>query len=130
MKKEIEKYGEIVFFNRNHTMSKRFFIKKFKVKKRTYFYNLYSRLYDFIMGGSINLYKEYKKYYKKEYKNFDIFLMERFNMNNDLLKKFNNKKSYYKKINLQCDQAVYNLAQDGEIKKIISEFIGGFEYGY
>ena len=66
MKKEIEKYGDIIFFNKNYKMSKRNFIKKFKVKRRTYFYDLYSRLYDFIIGGSTNLYKEYRKYYKKE----------------------------------------------------------------
>ena len=130
MKKEIEKNGDIIFFNKNYKMSKRNFIKKFKVKRRTYFYDLYSRLYDFIIGGSTNLYKEYRKYYKKEYKNYNKFLMERFNMNDDLLKKFNNKKSYYKKEHIQCDQAVHNLAQDDEIRKIISEFMGGYEYGY
>lgn len=130
MKKEIEKYGDIIFFNKNNKMSKRNFIKIFKVKRKTYFYDLYSRLYDFIIGGSTNLYKEYKKYYKKEYKNYNKFLMERFNMNDDLLKKFNNKKSYYKKEHVQCDQAVHNLAQDDEIRKIIIEFMGGYEYGY
>ena len=36
MKKEIEKYGDIIFFNKNYKMSKRNFIKKFKVKRRTY----------------------------------------------------------------------------------------------
>lgn len=130
MKKQIEKYGDIIFFNKNRTMKKRNFIKLFKVKKRTYFYDLYSRLYDFIIGGSTNLYNEYKKYYKKEYKDFDKFLTERFNMDRELLNKFNNKNSYYKKIDLKCDQAVHNLAQDDEIREIISQFMGGYVYGY
>lgn len=130
MEKQVVKYGDLVFFNINKKMNKKNFLRIFKVKKKTYFYNLYSRLYDFIMGGNVNLYKEYKEYYKKEYKKFENFLIERYNMNEELLKKFKNRKSYYKKFDTMCDQVVYSLAQDEEIRQIISDFMGGYVYGY
>lgn len=130
MEKQVAKYGDYVFLKKNKRMGKKNFIKLFKVKKKSYFYNLYSRLYDFIIGGGINLYKEYKKYYKNEYKSFEKFLVERYNMDEELLKKFKNRKSYYKKFDTMCDQVVHNLAQDEEIKQIISEFMGGYVYGY
>ena len=97
MKKQLVKYGDLVFFNKNNRMKKKNFINLFKVKKKTYFYNLYSRLYDFLIGGDTNLYKEFKKYYNKEYKSFEEFLIERYNMDEELLKKFKNRKSYYTK---------------------------------
>ena len=94
MKKQLVKYGDLVFFKKNNRMKKKNFIKMFRVKKNTYFYNLYYRLYDFLIGGDTNLYKEYKKYYAKEYKNFEEFLIERYNMDEGLVKKFKNRKSY------------------------------------
>lgn len=130
MEKQLVKYGDLVFFKKNNKMKKKNFIKIFKVKKKTYFYNLYSRLYDFLMGGCMNLYKEYKNYYSKEYKSFEGFLVERYNMDEELLKKFKNKKSYYKKFDTMCDQIVHSLAQDEEIKEIIYKFMGGYVYGY
>ena len=130
MKKQIVKYGDIVLFKKNNKMQKRNFIRIFKVKKNSYFYNLYSRLYDFLIGGSVNLYKEYRKYYKKEYKTFEKFLIERYNMDEGLLEKFKNRRSYYEKFDIMCDQTVHSLAQDEEIKEIISKFMGGYIYGY
>lgn len=130
MKKQIVKYGDIVFFKKNNRMKKKHFIRKFKVKKNTYFYNLYYRLYDFLIGGSTNLYKEYRKYYKKEYKNFEKFLIEKYNMDEKLLKEFKNRRSYYKNFDTMCDQTVLSLAQDEAIKEIINKFMGGYIYGY
>ena len=130
MKKQLVKYGDLVFFNKNNRMKKKNFKNLFKVKKKTYFYNLYSRLYDFLIGGDTNLYKEFKKYYNKEYKSFEEFLIERYNMDEELLKKFKNRKSYYKKFDTMCDQVVHSLAQDEEIEEIINKFMGGYVYDY
>ena len=130
MKKQLVKYGDLVFFNKNNRMKKKNFINLFKVKKKTSFYNLYSRLYDFLIGGDTNLYKEFKKYYNKEYKSFEEFLIERYNMDEELLKKFKNRKSYYKKFDTMCDQVVHSLAQDEEIEEIINKFMGGYVYDY
>lgn len=130
IKKSIDKYEDLVFFNKVHGMSKREFISLFKVKKKSYLYDLYSRLYDAIIGGSINLNKEYNKYYRIEFDNFSDFLISRYNMTEEMLKKYCNKKSYYKEFDRMLEQPIHSLLQDETIKEIIYKFMGGYIYGY
>lgn len=57
-KKECILLDNKIYFIKNKNMKKSNFLKKFCVKKNSYYYKLYSRLYDYIIGKNINLYKE------------------------------------------------------------------------
>lgn len=127
-KKECILLDNKIYFIKNNNMKKSNFLKKFCVKKNSYYYKLYSRLYDYIIGENINLYKEYRKYYKKEYTSYDEFLLEHHNIPKSILNKFNNKNSCYKYKDIGNEQPLYCLVQNEEIKKIINEFIGDFVY--
>ena len=126
--KKIIKLDDKIFFIKTSDMSKKNFLKLFFVKKRTYLYQLYSRLYDYIAGNSINLYEEYKNYYANEYDTFDSFLLEHYNLPKDLVKIFNKKNSFYKYKDIGNEQPLYSLLMDETIKKIIVDFMGGFVY--
>ncbi len=126
----IIKYDDLVFFIEKKKMKKKDFFKMVKVKKNSYLYNIYDRMYDFMLKGKVNLYKEYIKYYKKEYKDFSEYLSEKYHMNEEMKKMFENKKSCYKKYDLCCDQPILALMQDDEVKEIICKFMGGYVYDY
>lgn len=126
--KKIVKLDDKIFFIKTIDMSKKKFLKLFFVKKNTYLYQLYSRLYDYIAGNSINLYEEYKNYYANEYDTFDSFLLEHYNLPKDLVKIFNKNNSYYKYKDIGNEQPLYSLLMDETIKKIIIDFMGGFVY--
>ena len=119
----IELNGRI-FFIINKDMKFKNFIRMFNVKKGSYYYNLYKRLYDSIFGCKINLYKEYKCYYKKEYETFNSFLKEHYNFDDIILEKISNKKSYYKYKDIGKEQPIENLKYNEEIKNIVKSFIG------
>lgn len=127
-KKECILLEEKFYFIKNKNMRKKDFLEILQVKKNSYFYKLYSRLYDYIIGDNINLYKEYKWYYKKEYITYDKFLLEHHNIPKSVLNKFNNKNSYYKYKDIGNEQPLYCLIQNEEMRKIINEFMGGFIY--
>ena len=117
-----------IYFIKTKNMGKSNFIKKFCVKKNSYYYKLYSRLYDYIIGENNNLYREYKRYYKKEFASYDEFLLEHHNIPKAILNNFNNKCSYYKYKDTGNEQPLYCLIQNEKIKKMVNEFMGGFVY--
>ena len=128
VKKKIFKIDNKVFFVKMNNMTKKEFLNIFKVKKNTYFYKLYERLFDYLISGCINLNDEYNHYYKNEYNCFELFLEEHYNIPRDLIPFFNNKISCYKNKTVGCELPLYNLIHNEEIRNVISEFMGGFVY--
>ena len=126
--KKTLKLNDKLYFIKNPNMKKKDFLVLFYVKKNTYFYKLYGRLYDFLIGGSINLHKEYKKYYKKEYFNFKEYLIEHHNIPENMIENFYNKNSFYKYKDIGNEQPLYSLLQDSKVKQIAIEFMGGTIY--
>lgn len=128
IKKSIIKLDDKIFFIKNDDMSKKHFLKLFHVKKKSYLYQLYSRLYDYIIGDGINLYEEFEEYYSKEYFNFEFFLLEHYNIPDELVEKFNNTKSYYKYEDIGNEQPLHSLLWDEKLQNIVSVFMGGYVY--
>lgn len=126
--KYIIKIDDKCFFIKNKNMNRKNFLDLFHVVRNSYLYELYNRLYDYIIGNSINLYNEYKSYYKCEYEDFATFLVEHYNIPESLVKKYDNRYSYYKYMDVGKDQPLSSLMYDETIKEIVKEFIGGFIY--
>ena len=66
---------------------KRRVMKTLGVKKNTFAGNMISRVYDYYFQGAINLKKEYRKYYRKEFCSVEKFIEEHFNIELDDAKK-------------------------------------------
>lgn len=125
MKNHYEVIGDLVFFSKTIFTNKFSFISRFHVKYGSFLYGLYGRLYIYLLGNGINLYKEYKKYYRKEFNNMEDFLIERYNLSEKQVEYFCNKHSYYKLRDNGSDNAVYNMLCVDSIKKIAEKYIGG-----
>ncbi len=128
IQKIIIRLDDKILFIKNDDMGKNNFLKLFNVKNNSYLYQLYGRLYDYIIGDSINLYEEFQKYYSIEYSKFEIFLSEHYNVPDELIEKFNNTKSYYKYKDIGNEQPLYHLLHDEKIHNIVSKFMGGYVY--
>ena len=70
------------------------------IKKRSYIAITFSKIYDFFCNNAINLKKEYKKYYQKEYLSFEEYLQQKHNLFKDEIECLNNQNSYYKNIKI------------------------------
>lgn len=128
IQKTIINLDDKIFFIKNNDMERKNFLKIFNVKYNSYLYHLYSRLYDYIIGDCINLYKEFRNYYIKEYSNFETFLLEHYNIPDELIYKFNNKKSYYKYKDIGNEQPLYPILQNEKVHDIVIKFVGGYVY--
>ena len=62
-----------IYFEKSSKNSSKAMMKYFNVRKNTYFSYFFNRLYYELFCNSTNLYSEYKKYYKKEFKSYYEF---------------------------------------------------------
>ena len=61
------------------------FLKKAKVKKDSYAENIFARIYDALISETIDIQKEYRKYYIDEYDSITKFLYKRYNIGQPLI---------------------------------------------
>lgn len=69
----------------NPSISRRKFLKKVGVKKNTYSFDMFYRIYDFIHSELIDLKKEYEKYYSIEYDTYESFIYHKLNIEYDII---------------------------------------------
>ena len=113
-----------VFFSPKSIFSLCRAYKFFGVKKNSYMGSVVRRIYDYYCGGATNLYRTYRKYYKKEFSTYEEFLEKHFNLFPDEVKSISSKHLYYKDISFQPANNITNLIQDSEIAKTVKQFLG------
>lgn len=67
------------YFNRKK------FLKKVKVKKGFHAEKVFGRIYDELMSETIDIQREYRKYYGEEYGDIGKFLYQKFNIRRSLI---------------------------------------------
>lgn len=67
------------YFNRKK------FLKKVKVKKGFHAEKVFGRIYDELMSETIDIQREYRKYYGEEYGDIGEFLYQKFNIGRSLI---------------------------------------------
>ena len=84
--------------------------------------------YDYYFQGAINLKKEYRKYYRKEFCSVEKFIEEHFNIELDDAKKLA-EGNYSMKECSRCsvERNIETLNYDESFKKAFSKAIGGLE---
>lgn len=121
------KFNGFLFFNKNEVGSKSILLKKYGVKKNSYAGNVLARIYDQYFGNSIEIKKEYKRYYKKEFRDYVQYLVCRFNMPETLAIKISEEKKYYVNLNWKEEQPGSRFSYDDDLRKQFWDFVGGLE---
>lgn len=67
------------YFNRKK------FLKRVKVKKGSHAEKVFGRIYDELMSETIDIQREYRKYYGEEYGDIREFLYQKFNIRRSLI---------------------------------------------
>ena len=68
------KYGNYIFFDKKSVCSVSRLIRRYGVKRKSYAGEVLERIYYYYFGDAVNIKKEYKKFYKNEFDNVDMFL--------------------------------------------------------
>lgn len=68
------KYGNYIFFDKKSVGSVGRLIRRYGVKRKSYAGEVLERIYYYYFGDAVNIKKEYKKFYKNEFDNLDMFL--------------------------------------------------------
>lgn len=121
-------YKRKVFFNKKDVCSIGIILKKYGVKGNSYAGNVLKRIYHYYFGDSVNLYKEYKKYYKKEFKTYDNYLECHLGLPDELRRKIVYRKIFYVNLEGKGEHIGDSFLYDDELKEQFWEFAGGIEY--
>lgn len=122
------KFNRYLFFNKNEVGTPCRLLKKYKIKRNSYAGKVILRIYDSYFGNAINIKREFLRYYKKEFKTCEQYLVCRFNMSEDLAKRICDEKKYYVDLEWKGDQIGYSFSYDDELKEQFWDFVGGIEY--
>ena len=93
--------GTLFVYTYSREINLNSFLSFFGVKKRTYFGYFFSRLYNALFCRSLDLEKEYNKYYKKEYPEYADYLSKKYNLSEEEIKELRQGKIFY----LKCDSS-------------------------
>lgn len=120
-----KEYG-IIYFPKKKIPRKHCVMKKMGVRKNTFAGNAVSRMYDYYFKDAINLKKEYKKYYRKEFDSAIKFIEEHLNMEHALAVKLAYGNYSIKYCTSQSvERNIETLNYDEKLKKSFSDAIGG-----
>ena len=68
------KYGNYIFYEKKVVGSVSRLVRKFGVRRKSYAGEVVERIYYYYFGDAVNINKEYKKFYKYEFNNLDMYL--------------------------------------------------------
>lgn len=98
------------------------------VKKNTLAGNMISRVYDYYFQGAINLKREYRKYYRKEFISLEKFIEEHFNIEYENAKKLAVGNYSMKECSRRSiERNIETLNYDENFKNAFSEAVGGLK---
>ncbi len=123
----IYKTREFVFFEKKDCKKLSLFLKYVGVKEGTYAGNVATRIYNEFFEMRFSLKGYYKKYYKKEFKNCKGFLINRFNISEELSNKLVKKKYYFTYRQYKKDMPSYYFSFDEAVRDCFVKFVGGVD---
>ena len=124
----IIRFDKYLFFNKDEIITRCDILKKYKIKRNSYAGKVLMRIYDYYFGNAININKEFKRYYKREFGTCEQYLICRFNMSKDLAKKISENKKYYVNLEWKGEEIGYTFSFDDDLRKQFWDFVGGIKY--
>lgn len=103
-------------------------LKTLGVRKNTFAGNMVSRMYDYYFSGAVDFYKEYRKYYSREFPSLKEYIEERYNIDPSLAKKYSTGHYCMNECSRRSiERNVETLNYDEDFKHKFSEAVGGIE---
>lgn len=121
------KFKDYFFFEKNSVKSKRKLLKYFGVRRNTYAGNVAERLHDYFYKNATNLKREYWKYYRKEFGDYEEYLICRFNMPERVAKLLCGEKIYYVNLKWKGEHPGDYFEYDDALRMKFWDFMGGLE---
>lgn len=120
-------FKKYIFFDRKTVGSARKLVFRYGVKYKSYAGEVLQRIYHFYFGDAMDIMKEYRRYYKKEYNDFDKYLECHFGIPKDMRDKFVCNKVVYVNLDYKGDHIGDSFYYDDELKNQFWSLVGGLE---
>ena len=96
----------------------------FGVRPKTYAARIVDNIYDFYIAGANNLRWQYFRYYKKEFRTFQEFLSERYNLYPWEVERINSWRGFVKELKYEPNLYLDELVQDEKISALVKKYLG------
>ena len=113
-----------VFFKKTPRMTLIGACRFWGVKRKSYAGTIIERIYDYYCRGANNLLREYFRYYRKEFLDFESFLEKKYNL---FPYEIEDKKSFllcHKSLDFEADGHITELLEHEEINSTFRKYMG------
>lgn len=117
------KIDDKVYFKKNMRFNKRAFLRTIGIRRKGYMSRVATRLFEYYFANSISLRKEYRKYYRKEFHSYELFLSQRHNLFNPEIELLKTGRGYYKDLSTSADPHISDLMEDESIRDAVLLFV-------
>lgn len=112
----------------NPSVSRKTFLNSFEgIIPKSYYYKRFNQIFNYLYIGRINTKKEYKKYYKDEFKNYKVFLQSIYHLEENFARKISSGIAYFKYDTLYSSNSILNLFCDRYIRDKVIEIGGPYD---
>ena len=119
------KYNRYIFFDKKTVGSARRLVRRYGVRYNSYAGEVLQRIYHFYFGNATDIKKEYKKYYKKEFEDFDKYLEYHMGVKDDVRRKLKKNNVYYVNIDEKGEHIDDSFSYEEELKDQFWNLVGG-----
>lgn len=121
------KFDRYIFFDKKQIGTINRMLRHYGVRKNSYAGGVIVRLYNYYFGNSIDVKKEFKKYYYKEYdKNYNEYLQCHFDMPERLSSVISKSKVFYVDLDGKFDR-VGDSFYDDDLVEDFWNYLGGID---
>ena len=121
------KYARYIFFNKRTVGSFHKLAHRYGIKEKSYAGDVLHRIYHFYFGDAIDMKKEYRKYYKKEFPDFDKYLECHLNIPENIRCNFVDHSVFYVNLDDKGEDLSYSFSDSDVLKNQFWNMIGGLE---
>lgn len=118
----------IVAFRNKDKKTYRKFIRFLRVKRNSYAARIAYRVYNEFFGNRYNLKRYYRQYYRKEFSSCEEFLINRWNMSDELAKTLAGENYYFTYCDYKKDRLSWWFSNDKKMVNLFSKFVGGIAH--
>ena len=120
------RYDDYIFFDKKSVGSVRKLVRAYGLKYNSYAGEVVRRVFHYFFGDATRLLKEYKKYYKKEYDNLDMFLECHMGIPEGVRSRFVGHNIFYVNLEDKGDR-IGEAFNDKELQQKFWDMVGGIE---
>ena len=121
------RYGSYVFYDPKTVGSVRKMVRRFGVKYKSYAGEVLQRIFHFYFGDAINLQKEYRKYYEKEYIEFEDYLECHFGIPKRIIGIISSANAFYVNLAYKGDHIGDSFYYEDDLKELFWNMVGGIQ---